>query len=163
MTRASNAIYYLIMAVFFGVVGFEWFVQNTSTTGNLSTIYQFASYAAIALAVVSVLSIFLENDGIDVTEADIEIPFIGLAFPKWLYYILALLIMAGQFYSAVMMNRNSTGFASTVSFIWTPVSLVLLLATIGNCKGYFKKRALAAANRARQAAREAQYPQQPVR
>jgi hypothetical protein len=156
MTRASNAIYYVIMAVFFGVVAFQWYIQNTVTTGNISTIYQFASYGAGALGIVSLISIFLEDDGIDTTEADIEIPFIGLTFPKWLYYILAIAIMGGQFYSAVVLNRNSTGFVSTLAFIWTPVCLVLLLATIGNSKHYLANRARAAANRARALAKEAQ-------
>jgi len=155
MTRPSNAIYYLIMAIFFAVVGSQWYVQNTITEGNISTLYQFGSYAAYALAVVSVLSIFLEKDGFDVTEADIEIPFINLTFPKWLYYILAILIMAGQFYSAVMLNRNSTGWMSTLSYLWTPVSGLLLLATFGNCRSYMRKRALVVVNRARLAAQQA--------
>jgi hypothetical protein len=154
MSRASNAVYYIIMAIFQGIIAFQWYVKNTITTGNVSTAYMLASYGAIALTVVSVLSIFLENDNIDTTELDMRIPFIGLTFPKWLYYILSFCIILGQLYSAVIENRNTEGFESTYAFIWVGLSLVMVLATYSNCKGYMKKRAIVAANKLKQAAEQ---------
>ncbi len=155
MTRVTHIPYYIGMAIFQGLVAFQWFVQNTMTTGNVSTIYMFSSIGAGLLAVVSLLYIVLENNGDDVTEADIEIPLIGLTMPKWLWYLLSFAIIGGQCFNAVIQNRTATGFDSVYSYIWFISSLVLILATFSNGKGYLRNRAVAASNRLKQTQHQA--------
>jgi membrane protein insertase Oxa1/YidC/SpoIIIJ len=154
MTRASQAPYYLAMAIYLGLNAVLWFILNQTVNGNLSDIYMVASIVAGLTCVSCVFYAFAEDDGADTTSADVKIPFINLVIPKWFYYLASISVMTARMYFGYESNHNATGTESLWGFAWIVATLIVFLATLPNVKVYINTRKVAANNRAALAAAE---------
>lgn len=146
-SRISTIPYYIATAIFQILTGVLWVGMNTVSSGTASIEYMVASIAAFGLAAVSILYVLFEQDGADISEADIILPLVNLEFPKWLWYFGSFAVIGGRLYFSFVENMNSTGIESIYSYVWIVASFLLFLATIGNGNKYLKNRAIAASNR----------------